>query len=240
MTSSSTLGSAPRSPSSSSSTATSTPPPRTCRRRSRRSLRKLPPQMPTPPTLAQGQPGRLADPLHGDELRHAADCRRWTNMPRPCWRGNFDPRRRGAGQRVRLGRNMPCASRPIPPRWRRARSASISLPTRSMRRNVNLATGTLNGRHASDVIHANGQLKRRRVQQPDRRLSQRRAGAPRRCRQRHRQRGEHPHRKLVQRPARHRARASSASPAPTPSRWSTRSSRSLPHFMEQLPASVQA
>ena len=57
----------------------------------------------------------------------------------------FHPDRRGAGQCLRRGRNMPCASRPIPPRWRRATSASTSWPPAIQATNVDQATGALNG-----------------------------------------------------------------------------------------------
>ena len=61
-----------------------------------------------------------------------------------------------------------------------------------------------------------------------------------RARARLRQRAERQDRRLVQRHTRHRARRSSASPAPTRSRSSTRSARSCPTFEAQLPAVDQA
>ena len=78
-----------------------------------------------------------------------------------------------------------------------------------------------------DLGQATGQLDERgRLRADDRRLSQRRAGAPERDRTRIRQRAERQDRCLVQRHARQSCSRSSGSRAPTPSRSSTRSRRS--------------
>ena len=109
--------------------------------------------------------------------------------------------------------------RPIPTR----RSARSSAPSRTSRC---VATG---------AMRARGGLQQRR-----RRLAQRRAGQARRDRPRHRQRRERQDRELVQRRALDRARRSSGSPAPTPSRWSTPVESRLPQFRAQVPAVDQA
>ena len=74
MTSSSTPGHRPASPSSSPWTATSTAPPRTCRRRSRPRTAPAAQGAAAAAHLPQGQSGRPADHVHRDELGHA--CRR--------------------------------------------------------------------------------------------------------------------------------------------------------------------
>ncbi len=72
MTSTSVLGNARRSRCSSTSTATSTPPPRTSSPPSTPPAGQLPKNLPSPPTLQQGQPGRLTRSLifavHSDVL----------------------------------------------------------------------------------------------------------------------------------------------------------------------------
>ena len=79
-------------------------------------------------------------------------------MPRPCWRGSSPPSKAWPRSACSASPNMPCASRPIPPRWPPARSASTSWPPRSPAANVNLATGALNGATRSTIIHTDGQL----------------------------------------------------------------------------------
>ena len=56
---------------------------------------------------------------------------------------------------------------------------------------------------------------------------------------RRRQRRERPRRELVRRATARSSSRSSASPAPTPSRWSTRSRRCCPQIRAQIPAAVQ-
>jgi HAE1 family hydrophobic/amphiphilic exporter-1 len=46
------------------------------------SARQLPPNMPAPPLVPEGQSGRLADPLSLPRLGHAALSRRWTSTAR--------------------------------------------------------------------------------------------------------------------------------------------------------------
>ena len=105
--------------------------------------------------------------------------------------------------------------------------------------NVNVATGTLNGPSQATLVHVNGQLDGRGgLEKADHRLAQRRAGALRGCRHRHRQRGEQPHRHLAQRQARHRA----VDPAPARLQHHPdhrRDQRIIPHFTQSLPSSVK-
>ena len=169
--------------------------------------------------LAQGEPGGHPDHLPRDEFAPPCRCRRSTNTPKRCSPGNC--RRWTAWRRSTCSarRNTRCACRSIPPRWRRGRSALISSPPRSMPPTSTWRRELSTGRRAPTVIDVNGQLNERRaINRAGHRLSQRRAGPAERRSQRHRQRREHPDRKLVQRPARHRARRCSASPAPTRSR----------------------
>ena len=187
--------------------------------------RQLPPDMPTPPTVPEGQPGRFADPLPRAQLRHAAAVARWTNTPRPCWR-SASPRSPGVAQVQVFGAQkyavrVQARSRR---RWPRAASASTRSQAAVQAGNVNLPTGTLVGREPG--LHRPGQRpahRRRRLPPADRRLSQRRAGAPRatsaasstawRTTRSRRWFNDEP---------RASCSPSSASPAPTPSRWSTR------------------
>ena len=81
--------------------------------------------------LPQGEPGRLPDHVHfhvvGHDLPHRAGriCRDPAGAPA------LDPQWRRPGQRLRQFANMRCASRPIPTRSPRARSASTRCPPRS-------------------------------------------------------------------------------------------------------------
>ena len=219
---------------------TSTPPRRTCRRRSPRRAPLLPPGMPTPPSLPEGEPGRPADPLPGAQLADAAALRRSTSTRRPA--SPSASRRSAASRRCRCSarRSTRCACRSIRARSPRAASASTRSRRPSPARNVNLPTGTLYGAHQAFTVQATGQLTDAAAFRPlDRRLPQRRAGAARGARARDRQRADRQGRQLVQRRARGRPGRSSASPARTPSRSSTRSRRCCRRSAQQLPASVE-
>ena len=215
-----------RSRSSSRSTATSTPPPRTCRRPSPRRRRCCRPDMPTPPTLPEGEPGRPAGHLPRAELAHACRCTRWTSTRRRT--SPSASRRSAASPRCTSSarRSTRCASRSTRGRSPRAGIGIDEVEQAIARGNVNKPTGTLYGtapgRQRAGHRPAHG---RRRLPAAHRRLPQRLAGAPRGDRPRDRQRRDRQGRELVQR----RARGGAGGPAPararTPSRWSTPSAR---------------
>ena len=88
---------------------------------------------------------------------------------------------------------MPCASRPIPSALAARQIGIDTLANAVAAANVNLATGALNGTtQSTDHPYRRPAQQCRRVPQPDHRLPQRRAGAPRRCRHVHRQRWKIP------------------------------------------------
>ena len=166
--------------------------------------RKLPPNMPTPPTLRKVNPADTpimfmalrSDTLPLSKVDEYAE----TLLARQL--STLD----GVAQVNVYGAQKYAVRIQADPAALATRQIGIDqLANADRRANVNVATGTLNGPTRQSVIHANGQLdERRRIRAADRRLSQRRAGALPGRGARHRQRREQPHRQLVQRRARHR------------------------------------
>ena len=103
-----------------------------------KAARQLPPQMPAPPSLAEGQPGRSAgaDPGHG--LADAADVGR-RRVRADHRAADLDGQRRRPGRFRRLTRSTRSGSTSIRVSWRRAASASTKWPRRSASANANIA-----------------------------------------------------------------------------------------------------
>ena len=169
---------------------------RSCRRRCprrRRSARSIPADAPIM--------------LHRAHRRRRCRCRPSTSTPRPCWRSAS--RRSAASRRCRCTarRSTRCASSSTRTRWPRAASARRGRAGASATATSTCRPARSTARDRATSVQATGQLDERGgLRAADRRLSQRRAGAPERARPRHRQRAERQDRRLVQRHARHRAR----------------------------------
>ena len=126
-----------------------------------------------------------------------------------------------------------------PQRARRLRPQPRGPAHRDRQRQRQHAKGSFDGPTRAYTIDANDQLAdRRRLQRPDRRLPQRRAGAPVRRRRRGRRRREHQARRLGERRRRRSSSTSSASPAPTSSQVVDRIKALLPQLQATLPAAV--
>ena len=110
----------PTSPCSSGWTATSTPPPRTCRRRFPACCGACRAPCPIRPPCARTIRRRSRS---SSSRSFPTPCRspRSTSMPAACWRPSFPPWTASPRSTSSARRAMPCASRPIPPRWRRGR-----------------------------------------------------------------------------------------------------------------------
>ena len=140
--------------------------------------RQLPTNMPSPPTLRKVNPSDAPIMYIAMQSRLDADVSKWTNMPRTCWRGSFR-RSNGVAQVNVYGSQIYAVRIQADPSALAARGIGIDQVAAAVQgANVNVATGTLNGPTQSTLIHANGQLEdAAALQQPDHRLSQRRAGA---------------------------------------------------------------
>ncbi len=104
---------------------------------------------------------------------------------------------RRPGVAVAAASARPCASRPTPRRWPSYGIGLDTLRTAITAANANAAKGSFDGPKRAYSINANDQLLTADdYDEPDRRLQERRAGAPGRRRQRRRQRREHPARRL--------------------------------------------
>ena len=105
--------------------------------------------------------------------------------------------------------------------------------------NVNTPKGNFDGPAQATTINANDQIEQRRaIRQHHHRLSQRRSGPAFGRRQRRQRRREQQARRLGRTPRRRSFSTSSASPAPTSSRWSTASRRCCRGSSSTLPAAV--
>ena len=181
MTSTSSLGLDAASRCSSRSTATSTPPRRTCRRRSRKTLRAAAAGHHSA-VVPEGESGRRADPVLSRSRR-----------PRCRSRSSTSTARRSIAQRLSMvdgvaqvkvyGAQKYAVRVQLDPDAARvrARSASTRSRTRSRSRTSTCRRACCTGR--TTALHGAGERpaeERGRVPRRDRRLSQRRAGAPRR------------------------------------------------------------
>ena len=194
--------------------------------------------------VPEGQSGRPADPLPGADARRRCRCRRSTSTPRRIvGAAHLDGQRRGAGAGLRRAEVRGARRRSTRTRSRRASIGIDEVATADRSRQRQPARPARSYGPDRDV-HASrptGQLTNAAAFRPlDRRLPQRRAGPAR---------ASSATSSTASRTTRPRAgstttrgdlpRPSSASPAPTPSRSSTRSSALLPRSRPQLPPSVQ-
>ena len=191
--------------------ATSTPPRRTCRRRSPRRARLLPPDMPTPPTYQKVNPAdqpviylALSSPTLPlytvDEYAQTNLAQRISTIS-------------GVAQVHVFGSQKYAVRVQVDPRALAARGIGIDEVEQAIvRGNVNKPTGTLYGPQQAVNVQATGQLMDAAAYRPLI-VAYRNgvAGASRGDRPRHRQRRERQGRELVQRRARDRARG--AAPA---------------------------
>ena len=202
--------------------------------------RRLPVEMTTPPFFRKVNPGRLPGPLHQPEFADpaAVDGRRIRRDHAGAADFAASRRRPGAGlrlaevRRARAGRSGGGRGAQHLARRHPHRVWPRPIPTRRSAR----SSGPSAERHAARVRrHAPG----RRLQGRRRRLPQRRAGQAR---------ARSPTSSTASRTTRSRAGSttrapscwrSSASPTPTPSRWSTRCEARLPQFRAQVPPSIQ-
>ena len=163
-------------------TVTSTARQKTYRPQSRPASRQLPVNMPSPPTLARS-------------IRRTRRSSIWRCSRTRCRLYQLDKYAENLLARqlstldgvaqvnvYRLS-NLRRRVQADPCAGRAAASASINWRPRSSHRTSTSPPGTLNGPSQSTLIHVNGQLVRRRANRPpDHDLSERRTGAPRRCR----------------------------------------------------------
>ena len=179
--------------------------------------------------LPQGQSRRLPGALLSACAPTRCRCRRSTTTPRRCWRRR-SRRLPGVAQVLVFGAQKFAVRVQVDPVAAAARGISLD-DVRSVvaKANSNDAGRHAAGRAADVTLLATGaDDARRRLPRRGRRLAQRRAGPAQRDRQRHRQRRERQDRELVQRRRAPSCWRSSASPTPTPSRWSTRCASQLP------------
>ena len=129
--------------------------------------------------LQEGEPGGLADPDRGGDLRKRSRCRRWTISPRTSSPRRF--RRLPAYRSVAIGgQQRPAVRVQVDPvEAHRARShAGRRARSADQRHDVDAAKGTMLGRSkASPSTHQRSADASRAIQRCDRRLSQWRAGA---------------------------------------------------------------
>ncbi len=240
MTSSSSLGHAPRSRSSSPSTATSTPPPRTCRRPSpapagscRRTCR-------TPPSYQKVNPADqpiLFLALTSPTLPLSALDEYGRDHDRPA---HLDGQRAWPRCRSTARRSTPCASSSTRARWpRRGIGIDEVVARRPGRPTSTCRPASCTARTRPSPIQADRPAHRRRGLPAARSspTATARRSASSELGTRRRQRRERQDRRLVHRPARRSSWRSSASPAPTPSRSRDAVKALLPTFRAQLPAS---
>ena len=161
-------------------------------------------------------------------------------MPRIFWRGSF-PRLSGVAQVNVHGSQIFAVRLQVDPAQLAARNIGIDqVATAVQQANVNVATGTLNGPNQATLVHVNGQLMNADAWKHQ--IIAWRNGAPVRFADIGTAIDSVENNRTatwLQRQARHRARRSSASPAPTPSRSSTKSTSIIPRFQRSLPSSVK-
>ena len=134
-----------------------------------------------PADLQQDQPGRRADPDAGADLADAAACRRCRTWPTRGWRRRSRSCPASAWSASAADRSRRCAFRPIRRRWRPTGSAWKTCARRSRRPTSTRRRATSTAPQQAYTIGANDQLlSSDDYRAADRRLPQRRAGAPRR------------------------------------------------------------
>ncbi len=209
-----------------------------CSRRSPRRLRDLPADLPNPPTMRKVNPSdspilflALSSPTlplqQVDEYAETMLAQRLSSLP-------------GVAQVNVFGSQKFAVRIQLNPDALAARGIGLDeVQAAAQAGNVNLPTGSLEGtQDRPEHPGRRADLRCRDLPPADRRLSQRRAGAPRRHRHHPGQRRERQGRELVQRRCAPSCSPFSASPARTPSRWWTAIRRVLPSFEAQLPPAV--
>ena len=110
-----------------------------------RASRQLPPQMPAPPSYQKVNPADqpiIFLVLRSNTLPLSTIDEYAQTTDRAA---HLDGQRRGAGQRVRARRSMPCGSTSTRASWRRAAIGIDEVATAIQNANVNLPTGTIYG-----------------------------------------------------------------------------------------------
>ena len=213
---------------------------RTCSRRSPRRRGSLPSSMPDAADAAQGEPGRRADHEHRAVVGDACRCRRSTSTPRIC--SHSRSRRSAASRRSQVYGSQQYAVRiQLDPNALATRGIALTDVEQAVgNSNVNLPTGTLYGRDKATSVQATGQLMNAAgLRADDRRLPQRRAGAPERDRPRVRQRAERQDRGLVQRHARRSCSRVQRQPGTNTIEIVDAIRKILPTFESQLPPAIK-
>ena len=151
-------------------------------------------------------------------------------------------RRSAAWRRCRCSasRSTPCACSSTRARWPRAASASTRCSRRSTSTTSTCPPARSTASTAAYAVQATGQLNDAAAFRPL--IVTYRNGAPVRLGDlgtRHRQRADRQGRRLVQRTSAASCSRSSASPAPTPSRWSTRSRSCCRPSAPQMPPGIE-
>ena len=120
--------------------------------------RQLPPDMPTPAVVPEGEPGRPADPLPRADLADAAALAARRVRRDDDGAADLDGLRASRRCRSSARRSTRCASSSTRGARLAAASASTRCPRPSQGANVNLPTGTLYGPRPAFTVQANGQL----------------------------------------------------------------------------------
>ena len=168
---------------------------------------QLPIGMPSPPSYQKVNPADQADPLSRPQFALAAALASRRVRRDLSRRAHFDDLAASPRCRSTARKNTPCGFRSIPWRWPRAASASTRSPMRSPMRTSICRPARSTARNKAFTVKANGQLTNAAAyESADRRLSQRRAGAPARHWSSARQRAEQQGRRLGPRYARRGAR----------------------------------
>ena len=176
--------------------------------------------------LPQGQPGRLADHVPGAELDAGAAVRHRRLRQSRDPAAHLDPAGRRAGADLRHPEICRArARRPRPARRARADAARSCRPPSSTPTRTKPVGAIADERQNLDPRRHRADHQGGRLHAGDRDLAERRAGAHLRRRHGDRQRRERQDRELARTARAPSCSPSSASPTPTPSRWSTRSRR---------------
>ena len=120
--------------------------------------RQLPPNMPSPPTYQQSQPGGLPDRLSGDVFATRCRFRLWTITRKTSWRRKFRWSTASRRSMSSARSPTPCASRWTRTNWRPTDWELIRSSRPLKQGNVDQPLGILYGKHQAFTVQANGQL----------------------------------------------------------------------------------
>ena len=191
-------------------------------------LRRLPPNMPAPPSFRKVNPAD--SPISTSRCRHRPCRCRWSmNTPKPSWPNANRPFPGVARCRSTVRRNRAVRVRPTRTSWRRSIGID-ELQQAIAQGNVNQPVGQLDGSRQTFALKDKRPAQQRRRHRPL--IVTWRNGAPGPPGRRgdaDRQRREHPHRQLEREQARHRARRAAPAGANTIETVDA-IKRILPHF----------